>query len=226
MDFQDIAIKCATCGREFLFTAKEQEFFLNKGFKEPRHCRECRQSRKREREQAVAAASGLAYQPGRQTFQVVCAQCHRETSVPFKPITGKPVLCKDCFIAQRYGTAVQRGPEKAPEEKPSKPPEKDKASAVTEAIPVDGAAVDLEPEEKAEEEVKPVAMPSEPVSDPKSEETVSTDKLDTDSGTPVSTSEKNSKPKKSKPQKEKKPKEGRPPETGDSGGSVPEGNGN
>ncbi len=106
MEFQDRTIKCATCGREFLFTAKEQDFFVTKGFKEPRHCRECRQQRKQEREQAVAQASGQPYHPGKEMFKVVCANCHRETTVPFKPITGKPVLCKDCFIAQRFGTLL------------------------------------------------------------------------------------------------------------------------
>jgi CxxC-x17-CxxC domain-containing protein len=103
MEIQDRTIKCATCGRDFLFTAKEQEFFVNKGLKEPRHCRECRQHRKQERDLAIAQATGQPAQPGRELFQVICANCRRETAVPFKPITGKPVLCKDCFIAQRYG---------------------------------------------------------------------------------------------------------------------------
>ncbi|RJP74112.1 MAG: hypothetical protein C4524_13510 [Candidatus Zixiibacteriota bacterium] len=105
MVLQDITIQCATCGRDFLFTAKEQEFFSGKGFKEPRHCRECRQQRKTDREQAIAQATGQPLQPGREMFQVICANCHRPTMVPFKPITGKPVLCKDCFIAQRYGSS-------------------------------------------------------------------------------------------------------------------------
>ncbi len=122
METQDRTIKCATCGREFLFTAKEQEFFQNKGFKEPRHCRECRQQRKQEREQAIAQAAGHAYVPGRETFKVVCANCQRETFVPFRPITGKPVLCKDCFIAQRFGAqpppSAQEPPQAAPPEVP------------------------------------------------------------------------------------------------------------
>lgn len=104
MEYQDVHVKCVTCGRDFIFTAKEQEFFQSKGFKEPRHCRECRQQRKRDREKVIAEASGQKYEDEKGTFQVVCAQCQRETFVPFKPITGKPVLCKDCFIAQRYST--------------------------------------------------------------------------------------------------------------------------
>lgn len=107
MEISDRTVKCATCGRDFLFTAKEQEFFMGKGFKEPRHCRECRQQRKQERDEAISQATGQPLPPGREMFKVICANCQRETCVPFKPITGKPVLCKDCFIAQRYGSVPQ-----------------------------------------------------------------------------------------------------------------------
>lgn len=106
MELQDRTIQCVTCGREFLFTAKEQEFFLSKGFKEPRHCRECRQQRKQERDQAIAQVTGQTHQPGREMFKIVCANCQRESLVPFRPTTGKPVLCKDCFIAQKFGGAA------------------------------------------------------------------------------------------------------------------------
>jgi len=175
MDFQDKTIKCSTCGREFLFTAREQEFFLSKSFKEPRHCRECRQLRKREREQAIAEATGQAYQPGREMFQVVCAQCNRETFVPFKPITGKPVLCKDCFIAQRYGAHAQPLESEREEEKPPSP-EEERDSAVTQAIPAQGAEIDLEseaetpPKEKPETEIPPPEAEPEKTSEPSAAE--------------------------------------------------------
>jgi CxxC-x17-CxxC domain-containing protein len=106
MEICDRTVKCATCGREFLFTTKEQEFFLGKGFKEPRHCRECRQARKQERDEAIAQTTGKSAVSGRLMFKVTCAQCQRETEVPFKPSSGKPVLCRDCFIAQRYGSSA------------------------------------------------------------------------------------------------------------------------
>ena len=121
MEAQDRTIKCATCGREFIFTVKEQSFFASKGFKEPRHCRECRQQRKQTQVQALdQAVSGQLAPRVKEMFRVVCGHCNRETLVPFKPITGKPVLCKDCFIAQRYGVtpgaAGQAQPKKiAPE---------------------------------------------------------------------------------------------------------------
>jgi CxxC-x17-CxxC domain-containing protein len=173
MEYQDIQLKCVTCGREFIFTAKEQEFFQSKGFREPRHCRECRQRRKLERERLYAEASGQPYQPGRELFTVTCAQCGRETEVPFKPITGKPVLCKDCFIAQRYGSKPTETP-KATESQtePPSPVEPPRPSAEQVAIPDGAPEIDLktvtEPEEatvKPPEETpeEQAARPSEKV---------------------------------------------------------------
>ena len=33
----------------------------------------------------------------RRDFDVICADCGKATTVPFKPTQGKPVLCRDCF---------------------------------------------------------------------------------------------------------------------------------
>ena len=41
--YQDKTLVCKECGREFVFTAGEQEFYAEKGFAhEPQRCRECR----------------------------------------------------------------------------------------------------------------------------------------------------------------------------------------
>lgn len=102
MEFQDRVLTCTTCGREFKFTAREQEFYQEKGFVEPKHCRECRQQRKMRRE-ALAKEAPVGTEPGtsRALFEVICAECGKRTQVPFKPLTGKPILCKDCFIQKR-----------------------------------------------------------------------------------------------------------------------------
>jgi CspA family cold shock protein len=36
-------------------------------------------------------------------YPATCSQCGTETSVPFMPTSGRPVLCRDCFGAQRGG---------------------------------------------------------------------------------------------------------------------------
>lgn len=49
-EFQDKTIVCRDCGRDFVHTAAEQEFFRERGFmNEPKSCRECRHRRKSQR---------------------------------------------------------------------------------------------------------------------------------------------------------------------------------
>ena len=97
MSFQDKSLQCADCGTTFTFSAAEQEFFQSKGYtNEPKRCPTCRQARKdRAVRFAVAAAEA------RQMFPAVCAQCGKETEVPFEPREGRPVYCSDCFSKTR-----------------------------------------------------------------------------------------------------------------------------
>lgn len=37
----------------------------------------------------------------RESFDVVCAECGVQTTVPFKPTEGRPVKCRDCFAKGR-----------------------------------------------------------------------------------------------------------------------------
>lgn len=47
---EDKTIICKDCGREFLFTVGEQEFFKEKGFEnDPVRCSDCRKARKAEK---------------------------------------------------------------------------------------------------------------------------------------------------------------------------------
>lgn len=49
-EYQDKTIKCVDCGKEFVFTAREQEFYHEKGFtNEPKRCKDCREKKKIER---------------------------------------------------------------------------------------------------------------------------------------------------------------------------------
>lgn len=51
----DKTLTCVECGKEFTFTAGEQEFFASKGFQEPKKCKECRDASKRSRYDRKAA---------------------------------------------------------------------------------------------------------------------------------------------------------------------------
>jgi CxxC-x17-CxxC domain-containing protein len=89
--FEDKVLVCKDCGQEFVFTAGEQEFYEAKGFQnEPGRCKECRSTRK-------AQFNGGSARRERELFDTVCADCGKETKVPFKPRLDKPVYCSECY---------------------------------------------------------------------------------------------------------------------------------
>lgn len=45
-ELKEKVLVCKDCGEEFVFTAGEQSFYIEKGFAEPKRCRECREARK------------------------------------------------------------------------------------------------------------------------------------------------------------------------------------
>ena len=94
MGFEEKTLECSDCGNTFTFTAEEQEFFQSKGYtNEPKRCPGCRQARKQER----SGSSDYGYRPQRQMFPAVCAECGKDTEVPFEPREDRPVYCSDCF---------------------------------------------------------------------------------------------------------------------------------
>lgn len=130
--YSDKNLTCADCGQEFVFTASEQDFYAQRGFTEPRRCPSCRASRKAARagggEGGGAGYGGYGagggYSAGgysggggggggggygsrdrgpREMFSATCSNCGREAQVPFRPTSGKPVYCSDCFRTMRGG---------------------------------------------------------------------------------------------------------------------------
>jgi len=58
MEYHDKVLKCAECGAEFVFTAGEQMFFADKGFKnEPKRCKSPSAQRRDARSFAASASS-------------------------------------------------------------------------------------------------------------------------------------------------------------------------
>ena len=103
----DKTLTCRDCGTSFVFTSSEQEFYASKGFtNEPSRCPNCRAARKASRGggsySSGGYSSGSSYERrDRQMFPAVCAQCGKDTQVPFQPTGDRPVYCSDCFSAQR-----------------------------------------------------------------------------------------------------------------------------
>lgn len=96
MQFQDKVLKCIDCGTDFVFTAGEQLFFHDKQFKnEPKRCKNC----KSKRVAVLGATQGQGY--SKVETRTNCSQCGKETTVPFRPTQGRPVLCRECFQQKR-----------------------------------------------------------------------------------------------------------------------------
>lgn len=88
--YEDKTLVCKDCGKEFIFSAGEQEFYAEKGFvNEPLRCKECRDARK-----ANVKAQ-------REMFTATCANCGKEATVPFKPREDRPVYCSECFAEMK-----------------------------------------------------------------------------------------------------------------------------
>lgn len=82
--YQEEKLICEECGCEFIFTIGEQEFYAEKGLtNKPKRCTECRKARKQKHK--------------RKLYDAVCSKCGVNTQVPFRPIEGKEIFCRDCF---------------------------------------------------------------------------------------------------------------------------------
>jgi CxxC-x17-CxxC domain-containing protein len=99
MSYQDRTLSCQECGQSFTFSADDQAFHAEKGFtNDPKRCQTCRQARRNERS---GGGFGGGYSQGpREMHPVVCAQCGKDTTVPFLPRGDRPVYCSDCFSRQ------------------------------------------------------------------------------------------------------------------------------
>ena len=122
MNGEDQKILCADCGKEFVFTAGEQAFYREKGLTHaPTRCKACRDARKAgarggeggRGEGGRAGGGGFERAPRsggearaprsdpKAGFAAVCSNCGRETMVPFQPVEGRPVFCRDCYQSQK-----------------------------------------------------------------------------------------------------------------------------
>ena len=69
--FEDKTLVCKDCGKEFVWTAGEQEFYASRGFEnQPQRCKPC-------------------------------ASCGKACKVPFQPREDRPVYCSECFAKMK-----------------------------------------------------------------------------------------------------------------------------
>ena len=91
--YEDKTLVCKECGKEFVFTAGEQEFYAERGFQnEPQRCKACRDARKN------------ATRGPREYFTATCAACGGEAEPP--PLSGGA-------FGQSGGAQIQNEPKGA-----------------------------------------------------------------------------------------------------------------
>ena len=122
--FADRTLSCRDCGKQFTFTAGEQEFYQTRGFSDPSRCADCRAARKSSQSggsygdrdssrssyssgsSSRSGSSGYGSGGTKQMYKVKCANCGIDTEVPFEPRSGRPVYCRDCY--QQMGGGSRR----------------------------------------------------------------------------------------------------------------------
>lgn len=92
----DIKLNCRECGKQFIFTEGEQEFYEQMGFSLPTRCRQCRANREKHIHQTICARCGIEL-PRNAT--VYCETCFRNS--PSVALT-----CSQCGTVQERDTSV------------------------------------------------------------------------------------------------------------------------
>ena len=96
MTYVDRTLTCVDCGAEFVHSAEDQEFYIQKGFvSDPKRCSGCRAARRSMRGSVQSDSTGGP----KEYFAVLCSRCGNQAQVPFKPHMDRPVYCSDCFRA-------------------------------------------------------------------------------------------------------------------------------
>jgi CxxC-x17-CxxC domain-containing protein len=110
MSYQDKNLTCVECNSTFVFSADDQSFHAQKGYTDPKRCTSCRAARRNGGSSYSGGSSyggGSSYRPQREMHPAVCAQCNKDTEVPFRPSGDRPVYCSDCF-SKRPVTSQRR----------------------------------------------------------------------------------------------------------------------
>ena len=107
MAYEDRTLSCVECAQAFTFSADDQQYHAEKGYEnDPKRCPTCRQAR---RNQGSGGGFGGGYDRGpREMHPVVCAECGKDTTVPFVPRGDRPVYCSDCYSRRGGGVSTRR----------------------------------------------------------------------------------------------------------------------
>lgn len=99
-ELADRVLVCKDCGDKFIWTAGEQQFFIDKGLRNiPKRCKAC------------AATYKEKLREKHPVLWIKCKGCGKKAEVPFQP-KSEDIFCEDCFtkeIAQRNQKIADAG---------------------------------------------------------------------------------------------------------------------
>jgi CxxC-x17-CxxC domain-containing protein len=111
----DAILTCIECGEPFLFSGKDQEYFLTKDYASPTRCKPCRIVHRQKLDEAqkleeankslkTAEAKSpvdivVTTEPTTQKrWEIICSKCGEPDTIPFMPQPGRPVHCRKCYV--------------------------------------------------------------------------------------------------------------------------------
>lgn len=81
---KDMVVTCKTCQKEFEWSAREQTYYLKKGFKKkPQKCTDCREKANKLRDS--------------QMFYIHCGLCGSDAKMIAPPPKDRVAICDKCY---------------------------------------------------------------------------------------------------------------------------------
>lgn len=88
-NFKDVNLLCKDCGQSFVFTAKEQKFYVKQGFEHvPTRCENCRLAARERRDR------------GQEYTAITCKVTNKVGRVPFTPDDPTDAYTAEAFEAE------------------------------------------------------------------------------------------------------------------------------
>lgn len=99
----DQTLTCQGCAGRFTFSAREQEFFAQRGFSTPKRCKSCRASTRTNQQGPARRDVGSS---ARQLHLLTCGKCGAKDMLSAQPPPGGAARCRDCVAGQPQAGAA------------------------------------------------------------------------------------------------------------------------
>ena len=101
----DIKLTCRQCGKEFVFTKAEQEFYEMKGFTSPGRCQECRSTKQNQPHHLVCSQCGIVLEKG---ASIYCTACLASTYLEYELKTKQSQRAASAVHAKLQASESQK----------------------------------------------------------------------------------------------------------------------